>query len=33
VYDDDTVDSLHERIKRVEHRLLPRAVEELLCAR
>ena len=29
----DTVESLHERIKEVEHRLLPRAVEELLCAR
>ena len=29
---DDTVESLHARIKEVEHRLLPRAVEELLCA-
>jgi phosphoribosylglycinamide formyltransferase-1 len=33
VYAGDTVESLHERIKHVEHRLLPRAVEELLCAR
>jgi phosphoribosylglycinamide formyltransferase-1 len=33
VHAGDTVDSLHERIKQVEHRLLPRAVEELLCAR
>jgi phosphoribosylglycinamide formyltransferase 1 len=32
VLDGDTVESLHERIKQVEHRLLPRAVEELLCA-
>jgi phosphoribosylglycinamide formyltransferase 1 len=30
---DDTVESLHARIKLVEHRLLPAAVEELLCAR
>ena len=29
----DTVESLHARIKEVEHRLLPLAVEELLCAR
>ena len=33
VRDGDTVDTLHERIKQVEHRLLPQAVEELLCAR
>jgi phosphoribosylglycinamide formyltransferase 1 len=33
VLDGDTVDTLHERIKQVEHRLLPQAVEELLCAR
>ena len=33
VHDGDTVESLHERIKQVEHRLLPQAVEELLCAR
>jgi phosphoribosylglycinamide formyltransferase-1 len=33
VHADDTVETLHERIKAVEHRLLPRAVEELLCAR
>lgn len=33
VRDDDTVESLHDRIKQVEHRLLPQAVEELLCAR
>jgi phosphoribosylglycinamide formyltransferase-1 len=32
VLDGDTVETLHERIKAVEHRLLPRAVEELLCA-
>jgi phosphoribosylglycinamide formyltransferase 1 len=32
VLEGDTVDSLHERIKEVEHRLLPRAVEDLLCA-
>jgi phosphoribosylglycinamide formyltransferase 1 len=32
VRDGDTVETLHERIKQVEHRLLPRAVEELLCA-
>jgi phosphoribosylglycinamide formyltransferase-1 len=29
----DTVESLHARIKEIEHRLLPLAVEELLCAR
>jgi len=29
----DTEVTLHERIKAVEHRLLPRAVEEMLCAR
>jgi len=29
----DTEDSLHARIKEVEHRLLPLAVEEFLCAR
>ncbi len=29
---DDTPESLHERIKQLEHRLLPRVVEEL-CAR
>jgi phosphoribosylglycinamide formyltransferase 1 len=29
----DTVETLHARIKEVEHRLLPLAVEELLCAR
>ncbi len=29
----DTEETLHERIKQVEHRLLPRAVEEMLCAR
>ena len=28
----DTVETLHARIKEVEHRLLPAAVEELLCA-
>jgi phosphoribosylglycinamide formyltransferase 1 len=33
VFDGDTVETLHERIKQVEHRLLPQAVEELLCAR
>ena len=33
VQDGDTVESLHARIKEVEHRLLPAAVEELLCAR
>jgi phosphoribosylglycinamide formyltransferase-1 len=27
VYDDDTVESLHERIHRVEHRLYPRAIQ------
>jgi phosphoribosylglycinamide formyltransferase-1 len=29
----DTEETLHARIKEVEHRLLPLAVEELLCAR
>ena len=33
VLEGDTVETLHERIKQVEHRLLPQAVEELLCAR
>jgi phosphoribosylglycinamide formyltransferase-1 len=33
VHEDDTVETLHERIKKVEHRLLPAAVEGLLCAR
>jgi phosphoribosylglycinamide formyltransferase-1 len=33
VLDGDTVETLHERLKHVEHRLLPQAVEELLCAR
>jgi phosphoribosylglycinamide formyltransferase-1 len=33
VLESDTVETLHERIKQVEHRLLPQAVEELLCAR
>jgi len=33
VLDGDTVETLHARIKDVEHRLLPAAVEELLCAR
>jgi phosphoribosylglycinamide formyltransferase 1 len=33
VLDGDTVETLHARIKQVEHRLLPQAVEELLCAR
>jgi phosphoribosylglycinamide formyltransferase 1 len=33
VLPDDTEESLHARIKEVEHRLLPLAVEELLCAR
>jgi phosphoribosylglycinamide formyltransferase-1 len=33
VREGDTVESLHARIKEVEHRLLPRAVEGLLCAR
>ena len=33
VLDGDTEETLHERIKAVEHRLLPQAVEELLCAR
>jgi phosphoribosylglycinamide formyltransferase-1 len=32
VLPDDTPESLHERIKAIEHRLLPRVVEEL-CAR
>ena len=30
---DDTVESLHARIREVEHRLLPAAVEVLVCAR
>jgi phosphoribosylglycinamide formyltransferase 1 len=29
----DTVETLHARIQEVEHRLLPIAVEELMCAR
>jgi phosphoribosylglycinamide formyltransferase-1 len=29
----DSEETLHARIKAVEHRLLPRAVEEMLCAR
>jgi phosphoribosylglycinamide formyltransferase-1 len=33
VLEGDTVETLHVRIKQVEHRLLPQAVEELLCAR
>ena len=33
VRDGDTVETHHDRIKAVEHRLLPAAVEELLCAR
>jgi phosphoribosylglycinamide formyltransferase 1 len=33
VLPDDTEETLHERIKQVEHRLLPLAVEEFLCAR
>lgn len=33
VLDGDTVETLHDRIKLVEHRLLPQAIEELLCAR
>jgi phosphoribosylglycinamide formyltransferase 1 len=33
VLEGDTEETLHERIKQVEHRLLPLAVEELLCAR
>jgi phosphoribosylglycinamide formyltransferase 1 len=33
VREDDTIESLHARIKDVEHRLLPTAIEELLCAR
>ena len=32
VLEGDTEETLHERIKSVEHRLLPRAVEEMLCA-
>ena len=28
----DTVESLHERIKAVEHRLLPEVVRELIAA-
>ena len=32
VVDDDTVETLHARIKEIEHRLLPQVVEEL-CAR
>jgi phosphoribosylglycinamide formyltransferase-1 len=32
VLPDDTAETLHERIKEIEHRLLPRVVEEL-CAR
>ena len=32
VLPDDTPETLHERIKEIEHRLLPRVVEEL-CAR
>jgi phosphoribosylglycinamide formyltransferase-1 len=32
VLPDDTAETLHERIKQIEHRLLPRIVEEL-CAR
>ncbi len=30
VHEDDTVESLRERVKAVEHRLLPKAVRELL---
>jgi phosphoribosylglycinamide formyltransferase-1 len=30
VFPDDTVDSLHERIKRVEHRLYPEVLEQLV---
>jgi phosphoribosylglycinamide formyltransferase-1 len=33
VRDGDTVETLHARIKEIEHRLLPAAVEEILCAR
>jgi phosphoribosylglycinamide formyltransferase-1 len=33
VLDGDTEETLHDRIRQVEHRLLPRAVEEMLCAR
>jgi phosphoribosylglycinamide formyltransferase-1 len=32
VHEDDTAETLHARIKEIEHRLLPRVVEEL-CAR
>jgi folate-dependent phosphoribosylglycinamide formyltransferase PurN len=30
VRDDDTVESLRARVQEVEHRLLPRAVKELI---
>ena len=30
VHDDDTVETLRERVKAVEHRLLPKAVRELI---
>ena len=33
VLEGDTAETLHARIKQVEHRLLPAAVEEILCAR
>jgi phosphoribosylglycinamide formyltransferase 1 len=33
VHEGDTVETLHTRLKEVEHRLLPAAVEGLLCAR
>jgi phosphoribosylglycinamide formyltransferase 1 len=33
VHEGDTVETLHARLKEVEHRLLPAAVEGLLCAR
>jgi phosphoribosylglycinamide formyltransferase-1 len=33
VREGDTIDTLHARIKEVEHRLLPAAVEGVLCAR
>ena len=33
VHPGDSVETLHARLKQVEHRLLPAAVEELLCAR
>lgn len=33
VHDGDTAETLHARIKEVEHRLLPAAVEGILCAR